>query len=113
MLGEDGGLYCKFEDPVLIVVGVKRTSTLNLTASEAEVLGQIRTSRQKRQIVIYDLAERASANAVAMTGILTDCYTWRIFHITEELSMYKSSFHTDSKESILQILCNPLLSHRI
>lgn len=48
MLGEDGGLYCKPEDPVLVVITEKRTSSLNPTASEAEVLGQIRTVMQKR-----------------------------------------------------------------
>ena len=53
MLGEDGGLYCTPEDPVLVVVEAKRTSTLNITASEAEVLGQIRTLMQKRYIVIF------------------------------------------------------------
>lgn len=57
MLGEDGGLYCKPEDPVLVVVEAKRTATLNITASEAEVLGQIRTLMQKRYIVIIDFAD--------------------------------------------------------
>jgi hypothetical protein len=47
MSGENGGLYCIPEDPVLVVVQAKRTSTLN-TCSEAEVLGQIRTLMQKR-----------------------------------------------------------------
>jgi hypothetical protein len=50
MMGEDGGLYCTPDDPVLIVVEAKHTSTLNLTASEAEVMGQIRTLMQKRLI---------------------------------------------------------------
>ena len=53
MLGEDGGLYCRPEDPVLVVVEAKRTSILNNTPSEAEVLGQIRTLMQKRYIVIF------------------------------------------------------------
>jgi hypothetical protein len=106
MLGEDGGLYCKPEDPVLVV---KRTSSLDITASEAEVLGQIRSLMQKRYIIIFNLPDVE----VAITGVLKDCYTWRIFHITEKLAMYKSTFGADSKESVLQVLCNSLRSHRI
>jgi len=35
---------------------------------------------------------------------LTDSYTWDIFHIDEELGLYRSQFFADTKECRLRIL---------
>jgi len=38
------------------------------------------------------------------TAILTDGHTWDIFHIDEELHLYRSQFYCDTKANRLRIL---------
>jgi len=47
MVGPHGGLDLHIETPLLIVIEAKRTPTLQLTSSEAEVLGQMRALMTK------------------------------------------------------------------
>jgi len=35
---------------------------------------------------------------------MTDSYTWELFHLDEELGLYRSQFVADSKQSRLRIL---------
>jgi hypothetical protein len=47
MVGPYGGTGMKADSPLLIILEAKRTSTLQLSSSEAEVLGQMRALMQK------------------------------------------------------------------
>lgn len=47
MIGPYGGIGMRADSPLLIVLEAKRTATLNISSSEAEVLGQMRALMQK------------------------------------------------------------------
>jgi len=47
MIGPHGGLDLHAENPLLLVIEAKRTPTLLLISSEAEVLGQMRALMTK------------------------------------------------------------------
>jgi len=47
MIGPHGGLDLHIASPLLVVIETKRTPTLQLTSSEAEVLGQMRALMTK------------------------------------------------------------------
>ena len=44
------------------------------------------------------------SNEDTRTAVMTDSYTWELFHIDQELGLYRSQFVADSKQSRLRIL---------
>lgn len=44
------------------------------------------------------------SNENARTAVMTDGYTWELFHIDQELGLYRSQFVADRRQSRLRIL---------
>lgn len=40
--------------------------------------------------------------------MLTDSYVWHLFHLDQELGLYRAHFTADSKDARLRILCTIL-----
>lgn len=47
MRGEKGGTFTIIKHPILVVLEAKRSSTIHLPASEAELFGQMKTLMSK------------------------------------------------------------------
>ena len=102
MSGPEGGVDFILDTPYLVILEAKKTDTLPLHSSKAELLGQVRVLLQKLFAFSYQLLTVSTGRG--RTGILTDGFTWKIFHLDSRFRMFSSILRTDTPEQRLHML---------
>jgi len=103
MSGADGGVDFILDTPYLVILEVKKTDTLPLFhSSKAELLGQVRVLLQKLYTSSHRLLTVSTGNG--RTGILTDGFQWKIFHLDPKFRMFSAVFTTDTPQQRAHML---------
>jgi hypothetical protein len=102
MSGPEGGVDFILDTPYLVILEAKKTDTLALHSSKAELLGQVRVLLQKLFTPSHQLLTVSTGRG--RTGILTDGFQWKIFHLDTRFRMFSSKLTTDTPEQRLHML---------
>jgi hypothetical protein len=102
MSGADGGVDFILDTPYLVILEVKKSDTLPLHSSKAELLGQVRVLLQKLYTSSHQLLTVSTGRG--RTGILTDGFTWKLFHLYSGFPLFSSVLRTDTTEKRVQML---------
>jgi hypothetical protein len=102
MSGADGGVDFILDTPYLIILEAKKSDTLPLYSSKAELLGQVRVLLQKLYTCSHQLLTASTGRG--RTGVLTDGFTWKLFHLDSGFRLFSSVFRTDTTEKRVQML---------
>jgi hypothetical protein len=102
MSGADSGVDFILDTPYLVILEVKKSDTLPLHSSKAELLGQVRVLLQKLYTSSHQLLTVSTGRG--RTGILTDGFTWKLFHLYSGFPLFSSVLRTDTTEKRVQML---------
>ena len=98
MAGPNGAIRYVLDTPYLVILEAKKSDTLGSYSSDAELLGQMRVLLQRLYTPLHRLL--TSSNDNGRTGILSDGFVWKVFHLDSQFRLYMATFRTETRKNV-------------